>query len=513
MADQVLDDSTLSTSPAPSTTCHLLRLPDELLDAVFRLVYPLAPDVGERVVYTAPLNSPLSRRLYRVQQPSLYRLVAVYHYTNIQLLCDAVRDTPGIGAYVEELVLDATEHRGAARAVLLVRAHGQPIAAVDWDGLHRVQLGLVDPAQLVDLLGRLPRLKCLRIRNLDEALMDAVLVDERAAALLGRLEVLEITADDITSSSQTASVNWVGQVARLPLLKSLEIDQNESGVFFPPLEAPVPVVESLKSLHIVGEDFGQWMGPPLVELAPNLEDLTLSENWQPPDFEQVLLGAPDGLRRLVLQTCCDRREDFAGSRLDYLFPRFPQLEHLSLCANTFEPLTLASFLLPLSALRTVTFFRLALVADALLADLVDGPCRPPALRRLVLDHVTCRRGPTLDSMQHRLPRQDTPSPAKFRMHYGWASPAWLEGCSEAGLVAALEAARTNGIVVEGSAVACVGWEAEFEREKRQSLLLWGQRTGDYIEARRELGSEVVEAYRRRVARARAARSSTGAGDS
>lgn len=41
-----------------------------------------------------------------------------------------------------------------------------------------------------------------------------------------------------------------------------------------------------------------------------------------------------------------------------------------------------------------------------------------------------------------------------------------DGCSEEGLEAACDAARANGVVVEGSAVEAIGWEVEIW------LVLW-----------------------------------------
>ncbi|GAA5940312.1 hypothetical protein JCM3775_004431 [Rhodotorula graminis] len=436
-----LDDTSPSTS---SMTCHLLRLPDELFDTIFCLVYAQARayDLYDR--WPAPLHSPLSRRLYRVQQPSLYRLVLIERYSDLRSLRNTVRDVPGVGNNVAELVLCTADEEWADEARARQQAQHERGAAEQGDGENTNDDGEVvqlvapvdpaqsDPAHLYGLLEHLPRLEILRCTHLDGRLLALLLADDRVPPLLERLWHLEIVAKKVVPEVRASTVGWAAQLARFDALASLDITQLEPGNVFPPVPSPVLVLAALKILKLSCEDFGAWTGPPLGELAPNLDELWLSERLAVAvDVFPVLHAAPVSLR---------------------------------LC-------------------------------DVLLARLVAGPSRPPSLNCLVLDHVFCEKGPSVDRTSPKpFPPQDCWDTPKFRMGLGWLAPRWPRGGSEAYLAGFVERARTSGIEVFGIALECIGWQADFEREKRWALLLWGERTGDYVEARRELGHDVVDKH-------------------
>ncbi|KPV72075.1 uncharacterized protein RHOBADRAFT_47258 [Rhodotorula graminis WP1] len=505
MENTNFDDTSPSTS---STTCHLLRLPDELLDDIFCLVYAQEHVYDVNSPWPAPLHSPLSRRLYRVQQPSLYRIVLIERYRDLRSLRDTVRDVPGVGNNVAELVL-CTEHEewldeDRARQ----QAQHERGAAEQGDGENTNDDGEVvqlvapvdpaqsDPAHLHGLLEHLPCLEILRCTHLDGRLLALLLADDRVPRLLERLWHLEIVAKKVVPEVRASTVGWAAQLARFDALASLEITQLEPGNVFPPVASPVPVLAALKILKLSCEGFGAWTGPPLGELAPNLDELWLSECQYTAavDFSPVLRASPVGLRRIHIDVPFSKVVR-SVNYVDAILPRFRHLVDLTLCPGTFSLRGLFGALRHMPYLEILSFAPHAPVCDVLLALLVTGPSRPPSLNCLILDHVYCAKGPSVDRTSPQpFPPQDGSDTPKFRMKQGWVAPRWPRGGSEAHLAAVVERARTSGIEVIGIALKCIGWQVNFEREKRSALLLWGERTGDYVEARRELGHEVVDKH-------------------
>lgn len=505
------DDLANPSSSSSSTTCHLLLLPDELLDIIFRLVYALPHSRRSTSSYPVPLHSPLSRRLYRAQRPYLYRLVYICLYANLSSLCDTIRNVPGVGAHVEELVLDKPDDKPHDKNAedededdwrATADFYGEATSWVNIDDKH---VGAVDPAHFYALLERLPRLKILRIPHIDSRLTDLVLTDERVPACIAKLEHLEVRADKIGSPAREPTVNWVALLARYPSLTTLDLDQTRPGSLLSLVTSPAPVLEALKVLRLSGNDLDFWSAPPLGKLAPNLDELYLADEASTEvDFRPALVRAPKGLRRLYLGSSeppLVRPDTF----VDAFLPRFTRLEHLTLGAGTFSSPGLLLALQRLPALHTLAFGRGAPVPDILLEHLVAGPLRIPSLHHLRLFHISCTRAPPIDRTSPQpFPPQDERRTPKFRMSNWWRAPRWPSGGTEAGLAAAIETARSSGISVEGDAVECVGWEADFQRGKRAALLLWGERTGDYVEARQELGHQVVEEHIKGVKAAAAA---------
>ncbi|BGP19192.1 hypothetical protein JCM10213v2_007279 [Rhodosporidiobolus nylandii] len=85
------------------------------------------------------------------------------------------------------------------------------------------------------------------------------------------------------------------------------------------------------------------------------------------------------------------------------------------------------------------------------------------------------------------------------MESGWAAPELPDGCTEQGFAAAVETGRGAGLDIRGTALDTVGWQAAFDEEKEQALMLWGAESGDFGEAKAELGEErVKELLRKRL---------------
>ncbi|GAA5900831.1 hypothetical protein JCM8208_004622 [Rhodotorula glutinis] len=518
MDNMILDDSTSSSA---SATCHLLRLPNELLDGIFSLVYARARDYDQYDPYPAPLNSPLSRRLYRAQQPFLYRLVVIDRYADLRLLRDTVRDVPGVGAYVDEVVLCMAEEDDEDAEIDTAPPGDEADEATTLVDLAQVDQAHVDPAQvdpahLCGLLEHLPHLKVLRITHLDLRLLRFFFADERVPMFIAQLEFLSIVADRFVLPTRATSGDWVAQLARYPALTTLDIHQPKPGHLFPPVETPGPVLAALKVLHLSGEAVAWSVDRPLDDVAPNLDELHLNIlNHIQLDSRPALSTAPVGLRRLRLESSDPYPFDgpIPVVRVHEILPPFNSLVDLTVGPHILSSPDLLVALRQLPALEVLVFTHRALVSDILLSRLVAGPLRPPSLRRLILDHVISHRGSPVDrtSSWPFVPQSEADTP-RFRMSEGWYAPRWPRGGTAAGLFAAIEAARLSGIVVTGSAVDYFAWEVDFAREMRSALLLWGEWTGDYVEARRALGHAVVDEHIEGVrAAVAAAGSSTGVG--
>lgn len=253
------------------------------------------------------------------------------------------------------------------------------------------------------------------------------------------------------------------QLAEFPNLRELWLERWTHSWLFP--EVAQPPLVSITRLVLTGTHFSTWPGPDLADICPNLVVLELDTAENKPRFQKILAGAPTGLRRLTFRSVADPggSPHVPECLLDDVLPRFKHIEHLTLSQFLFTPAALLPYLRSLQSLRTLTFAEGALATDDLLLGIVDEPLRPPRLRRLTLNHVWCRRGPTVESKGWQLPPDmDVCEPPLWD---AWAPPYRLPGCSDEGLTAAVEAGRRNGVFVDGTALETVGWEDDYQREK------------------------------------------------
>lgn len=283
---------------------------------------------------------------------------------------------------------------------------------------------------------------------------------------------------------------WVHQLAQLPHLEDLSVCWREQVPLFS--TASLPPLASITRLALTGMVFGNWGTPDLADIFPNLVDLDLLSLEVGPTYKTTLAGAPTGLRRLRLGSVLvvQNHPDEPECLLDDVLPRFKHIEHLTLSQFLFTPAALLPYLRSLQSLRTLTFAEGALATDDLLLGIVDEPLRPPRLRRLTLNHVWCRRGPTVESKGWQLP-PDMADVCEPPLWDSWAPPYRLPGCSDEGITAAVEAGRRNGVVVDGTALETVGWDDDYEREKDVATKLWAERRAQHPEEEAE-GKEEYE---------------------
>ncbi|GAA5839082.1 hypothetical protein JCM9279_002589 [Rhodotorula babjevae] len=468
----------------------LLRLSDELLDEIFRLVGTWQEDDWLR---PKTKHLPISRRLYPIQRRHLYRSIALGSYTALATLCATVRASPNLGDLVTSLNLhlddefnvpDDDDERiiNPEYDVDEISLPEEDPYAVPWDDADFLdERKIVRPADWATLLAQLPHLKRLDLSYLATSLLHVILFDEATLSSLRHLEALLVWTGTTEGPPGVRPDAWVRQLARLPSLKLLELQRmrrDEDGdeePLFPAFDAPLPSFDSVTTL-VLGHQCHRWTGPALRDLFPHLVALSLHSVAFEPDLLAVLDGAPVGLQRLAIDSEPPWERPTTSdsfSKLDGLLPRFEHLKHLKLGPHFFKPDALLPILSSLPSLHSFTFSPSALATDDILASLLSGPARLEHLRVLTLDHLSARRGPTIASRGGRLAPHD-PSDRNPPMYDGWLAPRDLVGCSSAGIVAAVEAGRAHGVRVDGTALGVIGWAEAHAEEEARAKELWDE---------------------------------------
>ncbi|GAA5891546.1 hypothetical protein JCM8208_007320 [Rhodotorula glutinis] len=488
MDSEIVISFPTSTS-SPDEPSPLLRLPEELIDRIFRLAneddpvpmfkereaISLSPTPARRRARETAAQ-PICRRLYPIQRHNLYRTVRISTYDALALFCGTVQRSPSVGDLVVELRLQLGEFMNLRPGV---EVYEDPVYEQDDPREDRDvpdEDKVVTPLDLSILLARLPNLEILDLNLPSTSLLDVVLHKEVTPSLLHGLKTLKVVAFSMMAPTGRAEDAWVRQLARYQSLEELSLERYDVEYLFPWLEWPVPPCDSVTKLAI-GRHGHDWHdGPDLDDLFPHLVDLDLTAAEPEPDFRSILWGAPTALRRLRLHlrivSTFHPGADSPGN-LDSLLPRFKHLEHLSIGQGLFTPDGLLPYLRSLPSLRSLTFEPSAPATDAFLLSLLAGPSRLPHLRLLTLDHLYAHHGPTVASRGGRLP-PDMRLVADPPMYDGWLLPNVVPGCSAQGIVAAVEAGRAHGVCVRGRALGVVGWDEAHEAERRRALELWGE---------------------------------------
>ncbi|GAA5928474.1 hypothetical protein JCM3775_000621 [Rhodotorula graminis] len=488
-----------SSSPNSVNPPPILKLPDELLDGIFILAYA-------EQAHRSLARKPICRRLYPFQRANLYRAVRVKSYDALASFCRTVKAVPRARAFVHELQLDmamSVNSRPASSSApnSAVRASAAGDVGMDLessgdesDGEERVAEGavktvlVVGPRRLSNLFARLGNLKVLKVTWLDEGLLDFLLEDDDEL-LCARVEDLDITAD--ADHYRWYNDAWLFQLAYFARLKSFTFELVGEPVLLQ-FDEQYPVFGALTRLSLAGIESAQWEAPVLAAAMPHLVDLELRDHGEDASFAVILRQAPVGLRRLCLiSQACD--PDAVGAQpvgtLDDVLPRFTRLD-LTLCEGSFTADRLGPYLESLPDIHTLSFGLGAAAGDRLLRDLLEGPHRSPRLQHLTLDHVECTRGPTFRSKGCRHP------PGRhidnFYMWPGWWRAFWRYPCTEAGVAAAVRAAKANGVVVDGTALDTIGYDDEWEHEMFECLLEYGFETGDDSDVREWVGGQGLE---------------------
>ncbi|GAA5948414.1 hypothetical protein JCM3775_003936, partial [Rhodotorula graminis] len=463
-----------SSSSTP-TSSPLLKLPLELLDAIFA-------QAGDTKPLLQPPFQPLCRQLEPVQRRHHYRRIVVNGYEQLAALCRAAPSIPGIEANVVELKLamwdeDNSESLRVCYLLEWLQDQRLPVDHLPDPNTVPEDEQICPTASLVDFIARLSGLRELHLYCVEIDLIDAVVgndeVDDpiRASTSTPRLQRLEVLAVEpkeglmFEGPERTrAWIGWLRKISRLPKLRDLRLAVYDE---HPP--PPLPDVDffSPSLLSITTGDsapsFYPWDGPFLSKFAPNLERIEVGDMVSP---------------------------------LDDFLARFNRLERLEVARNSFDSARLLPYLRSLPNFHTLTLSRDTPTTDAFLDALLDGPTRPPHLRRLTLDHVAFSRAVPLFSDTWHLPDDYNATSTGLLPECRWVAPSYPPGASEAGLRAAPRLAAAHGVVVDGTALGALDWHEAYRVERRGAVLEWAGRTGRWERAREVLGDDVVEVYRR-----------------
>ncbi|KPV74011.1 uncharacterized protein RHOBADRAFT_54585 [Rhodotorula graminis WP1] len=475
-----------SSTPTSST---LLDLPLELLDAIFA-------QAGDTKPLLQPPFQPLCRQLEPVQRRHHYRRIVVNGYEQLAALCRAAPSIPGLEANVVELKLamrDEDNSESLRVCYLLEWLQGQrlPVDHLPDPNTIPDDEQICPTASLVDFISRLSGLRELHLYCVEIDLIDAVVgndeVDDpiRASTSTPRLQRLEVLAVEpkeglmFEGPERTrAWIGWLRKISRLPKLRDLRLAVYDE---HPP--PPLPDVDffSPSLLSITTGDsapfFYPWDGPFLGKFAPNLERIDVGDM----DLDLTWPVGGDNPR--------------AESPLDDFLARFKRLERLEIARISFDSARLFPYLHSLPNFHTLTLGCGTPTTDAFLDALLDGPTRPPHLRRLTLEHVARCRGDSLADRLYRLPSTFEAAGFELAPRWGWSGPAFPCGGSEAGLRAALRSAEAHGVVVDGSALGALDWDEAYARVRTEATLLWAAEGNRWDRARELFGDERADAFR------------------
>ena len=443
---QILINS--SSSSTPTSPPPLLSLSNELLDTIFSLAHDdEAKDFARSI--------PICRRLLSLQRVQLYRRVEIHRYKALKSFHRTVLGSNACAELVRHLYISARDENTVS-----VEPGSERRPRPRGDNGASVGPKMVTPVEFAPLVPRLPRLESLETIGLDAQLVDVVFLDQEATRLLMSLEDVEISLEDRSLVPDECDAgSWLNRLSRLPRLAYLTLRQTSFNEPILPSTPTPPTFTHLKSLVLqTGASFElpTWSGPALDVLAPSLRSLEL-EDWSVDWFASALETAPVSLRILSLlkSSQCITGDSPAWTPVNDVLARFKQLLQLDLGHGVFDtalPSSLTS-LLVLDTLVHLTFKMTDLLTDAFLLALLVDPSHLPKLAILELEHVRSFKGLTVEAMDGLVPAfEDRAKHPHWPVWHGWREPSYPEGCSQAGLLAVVRAARARGVFLRARPV-------------------------------------------------------------
>ncbi|GAA5847601.1 hypothetical protein JCM9279_005319 [Rhodotorula babjevae] len=482
---------------SPQDDSLLFQLPVELLEHIFELVYHCRGPGDHIPITNAHVDTLLSRSARRpickglraIQEHYLYRTVEVTSIQTLALLARTlVNDPRQRGALVNRLFLgrflcNDWTHDVYDMAAMALR-HGGPC-------------DLVTPGAaaclLAGIFGEMSRLESLRLyfpyrdpSDYDLALLGIIFNGSRTPIHLQTVETigLYVGGDLLDDLNPDQSDAWIRQLNRFGRLKKLIVFSLFTTSAALSRSSARLYLKQLSTLRIL---YPKCLRTPIRDLAPNLEQLKMTlDDTDGPALRYMVAHAPPSLVVLYIEVW----HDDMFEALDDLLPIFPLLRSLFLFGKCYDPDRLPSSIGHLDNLKHLGLDWSETLSDHVLLDLVTGPSRPKSLRTISVRHGEAVYGPTLREKGGALPRDDERD--ESGVWKGWTAPTWPEGCTKAGLAGAVRCGRANGIKVRGSAVRALKWHGKYVAERDEIARRRGLEEGDWTDARRFLGDEVVE---------------------
>ncbi|GAA5896618.1 hypothetical protein JCM8208_004247 [Rhodotorula glutinis] len=475
-------------STSSSTSSPLLKLPLELLDAIFSQVYE-----PYSVRY-----SPLCKRLLPVQQRQFWRRREFNTYEDLAAFSRRAPFIPGLETNVVELELNMMN----APRWENERLEAEHEARLDEGFSEDDEPDPVDPdfelcplALFVEVFECLAAVRHVVLRGVDDVWVSALVGDEaEICAVPPWLERLESVHVEFSFDSRFLEPDdmqaWLGALARAPGLRALRLVDEDIPTWEPMSPpTPIPTLPNLQSLVIDGGSLYSWTGAPLSRVAPNLAHLELLGSHPPHQVVAVLREAPVHLRELVVAPDPGLTA-VAVPRLDHVLPQLAHLRHLRLAGQTFDPARIVASLGALPCLESLAFGLDAPVTDIILDAILEGPHRLSRLRHLTLEHFRAYPGLSLKLLDDKVPHDLEALGFDLPPSWAWKRPECPPGGSEAGLREAVRSGSAHGVVVDGMSLGLFDWDDWYRVERRNVILAWASRAEgrwDVARARRRHG--------------------------
>jgi len=393
----------LSPSQSSPRIDYLSALPNELLDDIFEQAYR-----------SSPPSQPLSKRLLPFFEKLLYRKVSLSSIVaNSRFRC-CIERTPRLGHLIRSLYITKPTPDEEVQEVLYL----------------------------------LPNLLELSIPQCP-SLFATTLQSAYSFPYLSRLEA--ITTSILEDPDETSNLDVLAQFSQLPSLKRMRIEEwneHEEAVI---LRSAPTVLHNIISLEVQGAAADMGTVQSLLDTCPSVLHLDLDCQYEfGPDFAQHLPLLPIALLSLHLHCLYT-----AESTIDAKLPRYTQLTSLRLGDGCYS-LFIHATLLQLPLLVHIHLGEGGIEPDGFLS-LILGATRLTSLRTSILDFDKGNVGDRMarPSETDLVVNADSDD---FDLSVDeWSLPGeeCEDGIDRDGVTGVIEAAKENGIKVEGSVFAAL----------------------------------------------------------
>ncbi|BGO94471.1 hypothetical protein NBRC10512_001160 [Rhodotorula toruloides] len=440
---------TATLSARNAATPPLLRLPHELLDYIFTLAYSDYNDDLDDDLVGVQLEA--QRRLVpagtvcRALQPfvtkHLYGRIHFSSQTAFASFCTVLLATPQLASLVTDLRISlANELYRHYDAVYGDRAVPRSVEAAN--GPMTVPAGLVSAAA-----SSLVNLRSLILDRCPSALGDPLLLDSTPTSF-PQLLVFNSNNWKSRSGSKQGQIDLFARLATFPYLIDLRLSNPMHRYpLLPRIGECTLSFPSLASLRVDGSGFGsESLSYDIGAFFPNLRVFDVYDLDEDASILPLLGTLPCTLQHLYLDRTVYEPEVDVIDIIPSL-AHLPHLQTLILAHATFTPQSILRHLHSSPQLRHLGFGQASGITDNVLAEIATLP----QIATLELDHVIGRKGIPL--LEQASLEQLKLLPELWEPYdWDWQKPYFPPGVTLEGIKVAAAMARSNGIVVEGTAL-------------------------------------------------------------
>ncbi|GAA6008888.1 hypothetical protein JCM11491_003820 [Sporobolomyces phaffii] len=438
-----------SPEPRPETQAGLLSLPSELLDSIF----DLAHSIDHR------LTGPPSKTLVPSFHRTVYREILVESYDALARLCATARIHPELLSHTRRLDIQIPMR--------------EPEYGTPWEEVPPEQAP--DEGSIKYLFECLTRLEELEIGGSFRLVEILLMRPNRTYPFTSTLVALDLTST-FTGAAWSSPFGCLAR--RDPSindvyteLAKLSIDaRGDFGIHLaPPSTRPnqMLVLPKLEELSLTGPVSFPWFTPPMLREYGNLTSLALNETGKLSLLMERLsyVANPSRIRHLELWLSNDDAEPGFDERPISQLAAFTNLDSLVVQGPWVD--TTPEFydtLVSLAPLAHLSFKIDTDVSTDQLARLISSTSAGPGvnqIKRITLDNVDSVRGDTIPRDQGAAAVREVDL-----IGLGWNLANWSPEFSPRGLRELVQAAKREGVVVDGYAVDSLAVEDAWTEEVR-----------------------------------------------